>query len=89
MPSVRFLFREWIAAGARTSGWILHLKDLLEGMWVIPRTEIISRDFAGLAERVVGISRSERDLNPVGYCRDKMNTLLRSGFYSHCEVADW
>jgi hypothetical protein len=80
MPSVRFLFREWIATDARTSGWILDLNDLLEGMWVIAGTEIISRDFAGLAERVVGISRSESDLNAAGYFRDKRNTILRSGF---------
>jgi hypothetical protein len=89
MLSVRFLFREWIAAGPRSSGSILHVTDLFEGMWVIVGTEIISRDVAGLAERGVGISRSESDLNPAGYCRDKTNTILKSAVDRHCEARDW
>jgi hypothetical protein len=54
--SMRFLSQEGIGARATTSGWILHLNDLLEGMWMIAGTEIISRAFTGLAERDVGIS---------------------------------
>jgi hypothetical protein len=73
----------------RTSGWIWDFNDLLEGMWVFAGTEIIPPDFAVLAERVVGISRSESDLNPARSCRDERNMILRSFFDCHCEVGDW